>query len=86
MWRDWQKETQRHIAVYMVERELSNLWGAVARDGKELLPAIDAAEAEINREMQRKLIEFGYLYKDGSVLVPYINNAVESLMESRKQP
>jgi ABC-type glycerol-3-phosphate transport system substrate-binding protein len=86
MWRDWQKETQRHIAVYMVERELSNLWGAVARDGKELLPAIDAAEAEINREMQRKLIEFGYLDKDGSVLVPYINNAVESLMESRKQP
>lgn len=86
MWRDWQKETQRHIAVYMVERELSNLWGAVARDGKELLPQVDAAEAEINREIERKLIEYGYLATDGKILKPYDNNTVDRLRESMVQP
>ena len=31
MWREWQRETPRHLASYMLEREISNLWGYVVR-------------------------------------------------------
>lgn len=79
MWRDWQKETPRHIAVYMLERELSDLWGKVVKQDMPLMPAIDQAQKSINREIIRKMTEFGYMDEAGNVLKPYNNNTVRML-------
>lgn len=64
---NWIKEVQRHPGGYMTEREVSNVWNAVVIEGKSLRPTIDRAEIVINRELERKLTEFGYI-KDGKVV------------------
>ncbi|MCK9526567.1 MAG: extracellular solute-binding protein, partial [Limnochordia bacterium] len=71
MWRDWQKETPRHVASYMLEREISNLWGSVVRDNMPFMPTLDGAQKNTDREMERKLREFGFLDENGSVLRAY---------------
>jgi ABC-type glycerol-3-phosphate transport system substrate-binding protein len=64
---NWIKEVQRHPGGYMTEREVSNIWNAVVIEGKSLRPTIDRAEILINRELERKLTEFGYI-QDGKVV------------------
>ncbi|HOS52629.1 MAG TPA: extracellular solute-binding protein [Fervidobacterium sp.] len=65
-WR-WIKEVQRHPASYMTEREISNVWNRVVLQGENLRVAVDKSIKIINREMERKLIEFGYL-KGGKIV------------------
>ncbi|OQY11001.1 MAG: ABC transporter substrate-binding protein [Marinitoga sp. 4572_148] len=67
---NWIKEVQRHPGGYMTEREVSNIWNMVVIEGKELRPSIDRSEILINRELERKLTEFGYV-KDGKVIKEY---------------
>ncbi|TYB89663.1 MAG: extracellular solute-binding protein [Kosmotoga sp.] len=59
-WR-WIKEVQRHPGGYMVEREVSNVWNRVVIEGYPLRASIDRAVIQVNRELERKLTEFGYL-------------------------
>ncbi|MCK9526719.1 MAG: hypothetical protein M0R49_12445, partial [Limnochordia bacterium] len=82
-WRDWQKETPRHLASYMLEREISNLWGYVVRDNMPFMPALDQAQKNTNREMQRKLKEFGFLDEQGQVLRPYPMGAFQAKEEEQ---
>ena len=81
MWREWQLETPRHIASYLLEREISNIWMDVVRDYEAFQPRIDQAQTEIDREMVRKLQEFGYLDEQGNCLKPYLVNTVKALKE-----
>ncbi len=59
-WR-WIKEVQRHPGGYMVEREVSNVWNRVVIEGYPLRSSIDRSVILVNRELERKLTEFGYL-------------------------
>lgn len=79
MWRNWQKETPRHVASYMLEREISNLWGYVVKENKPFMPCVDQAQQSTNREMMRKLNEFGFVDEKGNVLKPYNNHTVEDV-------
>lgn len=45
----------------MEERELSNAWNKIVFQGVNPRVAIDSAIITINREITRKMIEFGYL-------------------------
>jgi hypothetical protein len=45
----------------MEERELSNAWNRIVFDGVNPRVAIDSAVITINREITRKMEEFGYL-------------------------
>jgi len=63
----WIKEVQRHPASYMTEREISNVWNRVILQGENLRVAVDKSIKIINREMERKLIEFGYI-KGGKIV------------------
>ena len=74
-----QRETIRHPAYYMIEREVSNVWTNVVVDGKELTVEIDDAQLESNREILSKLQEFGYIDADGNVIKPYENGVIEKL-------
>lgn len=66
-----QKEVPRHPANYMVEREISNIWNTVVVDGGNLQETIDKAEINANREINRKMQEFGFIDSDGKVLKEY---------------
>lgn len=68
---EWQKEVVRHPAGYMVEREVSNVWNNVVVMGRTLRTELDGAALESNREIERKLTEFGYLDKDGNLIQDY---------------
>jgi ABC-type glycerol-3-phosphate transport system substrate-binding protein len=59
-WR-WIGEVQRHPGGYMVEREVSNVWNKVVIEGRPLRSSIDRSVILVNRELERKLTEFGYL-------------------------
>ncbi len=61
-----------------MERELSNAWNKVVNDGVNPRVAIDDAVVIINREIRRKLTEFGY-YKDGERVKPYIIPTYENI-------
>ncbi|MGN0755299.1 MAG: extracellular solute-binding protein [Aristaeellaceae bacterium] len=79
---NWICETPRNPGSYMVERELSNAVNAVCLEGKNLRAALDEAIKRIDRELERKLEEFGRM-KDGqltqSFIVPDINTVKEWL-------
>lgn len=59
-WR-WIREVQRHPGGYMTEREISNIWNRVVIEGYPLRSSIDRSVITINRELERKLTEFGYI-------------------------
>ncbi len=60
----WLQEPVRLPGSYMQERELSNVWNRIVFDGANPRVALDRAVIVINREIRRKMEEFGYL-QDG---------------------
>ena len=65
----------------MVERELSNSYNKVVIDGKDLRTTIDSSVKRIDRETERKLMEFGYLSEDGTVLKEYEVPDIETVRQ-----
>jgi ABC-type glycerol-3-phosphate transport system substrate-binding protein len=57
----WLQEPVRLPGSYMQERELSNVWNRIVFDGVNPRVAIDRSVITINREIARKMEEFGYL-------------------------
>lgn len=60
----WLQEPVRLPGSYMQEREVSNIWNRIVFDGYNPRVAIDRSVNIINREITRKMEEFGYL-EDG---------------------
>ncbi len=79
-WR-WQKEVARHPASYMVEREASNVWNNVVVMGRMLRTELDKAAIISNREISRKLNEFGYMDENGNLIQDYPMDNLEYLTE-----
>ena len=79
------KEYPRVPGWYMLERELSNTWNNVVLRGANVRTALDAAVVTINREIKRKLIEFGYLSQNGVVLKPYKVANIDEIKEWQRQ-
>ena len=65
----------------MLERGLSNIWNTVTFDGVPVRVAIDREVIVINREIKRKLVEFGYLDNEGNVLKPYTIRDVDWIQQ-----
>ncbi|HWR65775.1 MAG TPA: extracellular solute-binding protein [Bellilinea sp.] len=57
----WLQEPVKLPGGYMQERELSNAWNKIVFDGVNPRVAIDSSVVIINREITRKMEEFGYL-------------------------
>ncbi len=73
---EYLQEISRVPGWYMLERELSNLWNDVVLNGINVRVAIEEAADTVNKELKRKLTEFGYM--DGSVMVnPYTLTTME---------
>ncbi|WP_370295785.1 extracellular solute-binding protein [Rossellomorea marisflavi] len=67
---EYLREVPKTPGAYMVERELSNAWNRIVFDGENTRSAVDDSVIAIDREMERKMEEFGYM-KDGKVVKPY---------------
>jgi ABC-type glycerol-3-phosphate transport system substrate-binding protein len=53
---------------YMVERSLSNIWNEVVYDGVTLRTSVEDHSMTANRELVRKMIEFGYITSNGQTI------------------
>lgn len=67
----WLVDVPRTPGQYMLERGLSDIWNRVTFDGTPIRVAIDNQVLRINREITKKMVEFGYLDADGNILKPY---------------
>ncbi len=76
----WIYETPRNIGSYMAERELSNAVNAVVLEGQNLRSALDEAIKRIDRELIRKLEEFGHL-SDGELVKPFMVPSMDDVKE-----
>jgi ABC-type glycerol-3-phosphate transport system substrate-binding protein len=63
----WTYEAPRVPGSYIIERELGNVLVNVVTNGTNLRTAVDDAEKKIDRELQRKLEEFGYIDSKGNI-------------------
>ncbi|MBX3084360.1 MAG: extracellular solute-binding protein [Anaerolineae bacterium] len=79
----WLQEPVRLPGSYMQERELSNVWNRIVFDGVNPRVAIDRSVIIINREITRKMEEFGYL-KDGQRVRDYKIPTIETVTEWMK--
>ena len=72
-------DVARVPGTYMLEREMSNAFNDIVVNGKNEQTRIDQAVKTINREIRRKLEEFGYVDTWGNVLSVYRIPTVESV-------
>lgn len=78
------KEIPRHPAYFSVERELSSAWNKVVFSGVPPRTALDQAIIMSNREITRKLKEFGYMDEQGVLIKPF-RIATRETIESWKE-
>ena len=64
-------DVARVPGTYMLEREMSNAFNDIVVNGENEQTRLDQAVKTINREIRRKLEEFGYLDSAGNVLMEY---------------
>lgn len=68
----WLRDVPRTPGQYMLERSISDIWNKAVFDGVPTGVAIDRYTIIIDREIRRKMIEFGFLTTDGEVKEEYI--------------
>ena len=74
-------DVARVPGTYMLERQMSNAFNDIVVNGDNEQTRIDAAVKTINREIRRKLEEFGYMDSRGNVLEEYRIPTVETVKE-----
>lgn len=77
---EYLKEVPKTPGSYMLEREISNIWNKIVFDGVNTREAIDDSVITINREITRKMEEFGYM-KNGKIVRPYHIPTIEQVKE-----
>lgn len=77
----WTYEAPRVPGGYIIERELGNVLVQVVTQNANLRSAVDSAQKKINRELARKLEEFGYVDKDGNKIKDLIVPDVQMVEE-----
>ena len=67
----WLNDVPRTPGQYMLERGMSDIWNTTVFDGTPVRIAIDRQKQTIDREIRRKMIEFGFLDINGNVIREY---------------
>ena len=68
----WLKEVSKIPGSYIVEREISNVWNSVVFNDENLRSAVSDSIIKQNKEIRRKMQEFGYMDDKGNSLRHYI--------------
>lgn len=69
---------------YQVELEISNIWNSVVIDRDNLRVLLNDGIIQMNREIAKKMAEFGYMDKKNNIIKPYVM-ATTALIEDWKQ-
>jgi len=77
----WINDVPRLPGGYMLERSLSDIWNTTVLEGTPIRVAIDLQKITVDREIKRKMIEFGYLNVDGSIAKPYVIRGVDWIQD-----
>ncbi|MDR2654816.1 MAG: extracellular solute-binding protein [Oscillospiraceae bacterium] len=72
-------DVARVPGTYMLEREMSNAFNSIVVGGENEQSRIDKAVKNINREIDRKMEEFGFTDASGNVIEAYRIPTVESV-------
>mgnify|MGYP000846013288 FL=1 len=75
------KEIPLHPAFVIVEREISDAWNRVVFDGMAPRTSLDQAITRSNREITKKLKEFGYLDENNKQVKPFEMPTVETVLK-----
>lgn len=75
---EWMREIPKVPGWYMLERELSNAWNNIVINGQNTRSAVENAVTKIDKELVRKLEEFGYMV-DGKLVKPYKLTTLEDI-------
>ncbi len=67
----WLRELPKVPGSYQVELEISNLWNSVVLDRANLRVELNDAVIKMNKEIRKKMYEFGYMDAAGNVLKAY---------------
>jgi len=78
---EWIIEAPRVPGGYSVEREVSNAWNRVIHNDIDVKTAVDEAAVIANREIRRRLEEFGYVDINGNMLRPFIVPSLQDIRE-----
>lgn len=81
-----QKENPQHPASYIVEREISNAFTNATVNGDTVIEALDASKLVSDREIMRKLKEFGYVDSEGNLQRNYpieVMNDIKAKLEEQ---
>jgi hypothetical protein len=74
------EEAPQTPAGYMEERQISNIWTNVVINGQDLRAATQNASIIINKEIQSRLGDFGYI-QSGKLVKPYVIPSVALVEE-----
>lgn len=77
----WIIDIPRTPGQYMLERGISDVWNDSVFKGAIPRVAIDKQTITINREIRRKMFEFGFIDEYGNVLKPYVIRGVDWVIE-----
>ena len=79
------REIPRVPGWYMLERELSNAWNSIVLNGQNTRATIENAVDLTNKELNRKLTEFGYLSDTGAVIKTYHVTTLQMIEDLKKK-
>lgn len=80
-------DVPRTPGQYLLERDISNIWNAIALNGVAAQAAIDEKILEINREIIKKMSDIGFADSDGNMIKDYTiheKDWIEEMMKAAK--
>ena len=77
----WLVDVPRTPGQYMLERSISDVWNTAVYDGTPTGIAVDRYTILIDREIRRKMIEFGFLDQNGNQIKPYTIRGIDWIIE-----
>ena len=77
----WLRDVPRSPGQYLLERSISDIWLAMIDNGVSAQVAADEKVVAVNREIRKKLQEFGFIDESGAQLMPYVVRDVDWIAE-----
>lgn len=81
----WLMDVPRTPGQYMLERSISDIWNTAVYDGTPTGIAVDRLSIQIDREIRKKMIEFGYLDESGREIRPFIIRDIYWVIEQMEK-
>ena len=65
-------DINRTPGQYLLERTISNIWNTIVNDNVPAQIAVDESVLEVNKEITRKMQEFGFIDENGNKIKDYV--------------